>query len=870
MSGDESAAPQQYLDFELEIGFGQGRDYPLAVLRSPAGEARTMMHFPFDDLALENRLKDLQIALLRSGGAKRRTLTPEERVVQGFGRALFDALLTGGVRGRYEASKTQARQQGKGLRLKLHIQPPELAALPWEYLYDPDEADYLCLSTQTPVVRYLEVPQMLLPFAVRPPLRILGMFASPQGLPELSLADERGRLQAATAGLQQRGLVEVTWLEGQGWADLQRTLRKDGPWHVFHFVGHGRYDVLNGEGQIVLVDDAGHPYLLGAAQLARLLANHPLLRLVFLNACEGAQAGAQDPFSSLAAALVRHGLPAVLAMQYPITDRAAVKFAQVFYESLADGLPVDAAVSEGRLAVSLAVKNSLEWGVPVLFMRTPDGELFSRQKTEEGRQTTDDRQRLTGGDVYNINISGATGVAIGQEAQTVVAPRQPERRDAEIQALSAEIEAAVEREDWPEVERSLLQLVASGKAEVAQQPDREIAALQAIAGAMLGKEAWAQVEMCITSLKKQGLPGQVAAEEIQARLSGARQQAGKDPRSATPLTIMRRWLLWVVGALILVGVIAFSLAFGEQIAGPSRQMAAAATEEAATVVAALALGVVPLPTALLNSTFTPTILSSQTFTFTPSYTSEPTIFPKPTDLSERITDGQGVKMALIPAGEFQMGSENGDSDERPVSTVYVEALYMDIYEVTNALYERCVQAGECTPPDYASSYSRSSYYGNVEFDNYPVIYVDWKQANALCVWRRARLPTEAEWERAARGGLQEKEYPWGDETPDCQWANFFAKNGACVGDTSQVGNYSANGYGLFDMAGNVREWVSSLYKPYPYQSDDGREDPDAAGERVVRGGTWNFYTDGMRVAYRDNSAASVRGYLLGFRCSRSP
>src|SRR6266849_846973 len=148
------AKRMNYLDFEIEIGVGSGREYPVVVVHSAAGEARETMHFPFDELALENRLKDLQIALLRSGGRYRQIHAPVEQAVQSFGRALFDALFTGEVHNRYSVSQLAALQQSKGLRLKLRIHTPELAALPWEFLYDAGQAEYVCLSSNTQVVRY--------------------------------------------------------------------------------------------------------------------------------------------------------------------------------------------------------------------------------------------------------------------------------------------------------------------------------------------------------------------------------------------------------------------------------------------------------------------------------------------------------------------------------------------------------------------------------------------------------------------------------------------------------------------------------------------------------------------------------------------
>jgi hypothetical protein len=364
-----------YLDFELEIDLGRGREYPVAVVRSPAGEARDTMRFPFDELALESRLKDLQIALLRSGGVRRQVLSPEEQTVQDFGKDLFNALFAGEVRHRYDVSLERAWQEGKGIRLKLRIQPPELAALPWEFMYDPRQAEYVCLSRDTPVVRYLELPRRIQPLVVTTPLRILGMIASPHDLPSLDMVREKERVERAIQDLQTHGLVELAWLEGPTWRTLQREMR-GGPWHVFHFIGHGGFDRNADEGFIALADEEGETRRLSATQLGRLLADHRFLRLALLNACEGARGGKRDIFSSTASILVRRGIPAVLAMQYEITDRAAIEVARAFYEAVAEGMSVDAAVVEARKAISLAVPNTVEWGTPVLYMRSTDGVLF--------------------------------------------------------------------------------------------------------------------------------------------------------------------------------------------------------------------------------------------------------------------------------------------------------------------------------------------------------------------------------------------------------------------------------------------------------------------------------------------------------------
>jgi predicted RNA-binding Zn-ribbon protein involved in translation (DUF1610 family) len=369
-----------YFDFELEIGSGIGREYPVSIIRSPAGEVHETVRFPFDELELENALKDIQISLLRSGGKNRQILSPEEEKVKDFGKKLFDTLLGSKLRGYYDVSLREAAQQGKGLRLKLRIEPPELAALPWEFLYDSHQADYVSLSSNIPVIRYLELPQSIQALSVDPPLQILGMTASPHDLPPLDVEREKQRVEEAIKNLREQGLVDITWLPGQTWEDLQQAMRT-GNWHIFHFIGHGGFDRNTDEGLIALSDEDGQAFHLSATQLGRFLAGHGYLRLVILNSCSGAQGSKRDIFSSTAAILVRKGIPAVLAMQYEISDKAAIAFARAFYLALADGLPVDAAVGEARIAVSVALTNTIEWGTPVLYMRSPDGILFKIHKT---------------------------------------------------------------------------------------------------------------------------------------------------------------------------------------------------------------------------------------------------------------------------------------------------------------------------------------------------------------------------------------------------------------------------------------------------------------------------------------------------------
>lgn len=372
-----------YLDFVVEVSAFTEQNYSI-VVHSDAGDARQVASFPLSATVLANDLQTLEQALARSTQGTHAKLTPQEQAenqaVQSFGRTLFDFLLPSEARSLYYQCLSEAAHHDRGVRLKLSLQAPMLATLPWEFLYDTRRRDFVCLDPHTPLVRYTELPQTTPPLAVEPPLQILGVIADPIDMPvRLDVAEEQQRINNAVRALEEQQLVKLTWLEGQTWRDLQRMMRMgDAAWHIFHFIGHGGFDEQRNEGFIILADDQQRSHRLYASQLTRLLARQRTsLRLVLLNACEGARTGQQDLLSSTAATLVNSGVPAVLAMQYGITDSAAVEFANTFYESLADNLPVDAAVAEARNAINFRNARSLEWGVPVLHMRAPDGRLFS-------------------------------------------------------------------------------------------------------------------------------------------------------------------------------------------------------------------------------------------------------------------------------------------------------------------------------------------------------------------------------------------------------------------------------------------------------------------------------------------------------------
>jgi formylglycine-generating enzyme required for sulfatase activity/tRNA A-37 threonylcarbamoyl transferase component Bud32 len=221
-------------------------------------------------------------------------------------------------------------------------------------------------------------------------------------------------------------------------------------------------------------------------------------------------------------------------------------------------------------------------------------------------------------------------------------------------------------------------------------------------------------------------------------------------------------------------------------------------------------------------------------------------------------------MMYIPAGKFLMGSDHFLENQSPAHTVFLNAFWIDQTEITNAMYYRCVDSGSCTEPAYLFSYTREDYYYNKDYSDFPVIYVSWKQANVYCDWVGGRLPTEAEWEKAARG-VDNSDYTWGNTAPDCSMMNF----NDCYGDTLEVKSnqkdYSS--YGVYDMGGNVAEWVADWYKETAYDQKEANNPtgPNSGVYRSVRGASW----------HSQDAMATVRtaGYPIftddedGFRCA---
>jgi len=358
-----------YAELRIRIDRGVGRGSYRVVAAGPSGEALGRFKLPFSDLELENFI--LRVGATRRG--RRRVESPEMELAKTFGAKLFGAVFEGDVRELYRSSIAETRADGAGLRVSLSLTgAPELLQVPWEYLYD--HPSFLSISTWTPIVRYLDLPKPRRPLQVELPLRILAMVSAPSDAERIDGPQERAKLEEALKPLIDIGAIAIDWLEEASLRALQRQLRK-ADYHVFHYIGHGGYDQNVDDGILLFEDEAGRGRRTSGIQLGTILADEVSLRLAVLNSCEGARSSIQDPFSGVATSLIEREIPAVIGMQFEITDRAAIVFAGEFYSALADGLAVDSSVAEARKAI-YADENDIEWGTPVLFMRVADGRLF--------------------------------------------------------------------------------------------------------------------------------------------------------------------------------------------------------------------------------------------------------------------------------------------------------------------------------------------------------------------------------------------------------------------------------------------------------------------------------------------------------------
>ena len=363
------AAPT-YLNFDLQLT-PAATGFRVRVLDSPAGQASADFVSPFSDA----EVAAFAAQMLQPGN--RQSSLFAKGMLRTMGAALFEAVFQGELYACLTRSLDAAERQGAGLRLRLRLtEAPALACLPWEYLFWASADRFLALSTASPLVHHLDLPQPVRPLTVSPPVTVLGLVAAPSDLPALEADKEWSKLTEALARLTASGEVKLVRLDNPTLLDLQSALRQEET-HVLHFIGHGLFDPVAGEGRLAFCQANGQADFVSGQQLGQLLHNEQSLRLAVLNACEGARTSLDDPFVGIAQLLVQAGLPAVIAMQFALSDAAALTFAAEFYAALADGYPVDAALTEARVALATRQQGG-EWGAARLFLRAGDGILWQK------------------------------------------------------------------------------------------------------------------------------------------------------------------------------------------------------------------------------------------------------------------------------------------------------------------------------------------------------------------------------------------------------------------------------------------------------------------------------------------------------------
>ena len=364
---------RDYDNFDVLIEAMDPDRFRVRVTQCAVGDTpASISSLPFSDVELENVLLKLDPG--RSG--TRRILDPYAQASVDLGAGLFDAVFRDDVLVAWSRSVDVARDRQHGLRLRLRFaEAPSLAGLPWEFLYDRRGNRFFAQSDRTPIVRYLDVANPPRPLVVGGPLRILVVISSPHDLAPLQVEKEWAEIHDALAEKERAGLVVVDQLPHATLGELQRWLRRRDV-HVLHFVGHGDFDQRASDGVLAFCDANGRATRVTSAQLGAHVRDHDPLRLVVLNACQTATTDNTDAYSGMAQGLIQQEAAAVVAMQFPITDGAAIVFTTEFYGALADGEPVDQAVTSARKA--MLADFGREWATPVLFLRAPDGRIFDR------------------------------------------------------------------------------------------------------------------------------------------------------------------------------------------------------------------------------------------------------------------------------------------------------------------------------------------------------------------------------------------------------------------------------------------------------------------------------------------------------------
>ena len=384
VAGEIWVTMQAHLTLDLHFE-RSGPGYRVRVFDSPAGGGQSV---EFGEVVTGLELENLALKIIRPNVRVRRQQPAHVAMAKNIGGRIFEAVFAGSVGECLRRSTDQAKAKGVPLWVRLRLSAtPDLANWPWELLYDAHDDWFLALSGLTPLIRHTDLSEAPRPVAVSLPLRVLAIRSEAAGSPALDLAAEWSQVTAALTDLIGSGTLTITELVTPTLDELRRALLRDS-FHVLHYMGHSAFDERHG-GVLFFSDEPGRSGPVTAEDLGVYLRGHSSLRLAILNACEAGRSDPGDPFAGLADTLVRRGIPAVIAMQFEITDTAAIKFSPALYEALAAGKPIDAALAEARQAIR--ADSLVEWATPVLYLRGDDAQLFDITSVEPGRASDKDK-----------------------------------------------------------------------------------------------------------------------------------------------------------------------------------------------------------------------------------------------------------------------------------------------------------------------------------------------------------------------------------------------------------------------------------------------------------------------------------------------
>ena len=761
------SSSKSYLNFDLSLS-GDENQYRAKVTESPAGHASLNFTLPFSKAELNNFI---QTTSQNRSNTRSLDLEPSDiQTVETLGNKLFSCLITGEIAERFRTSLAIADTQDKGLRIRFGFSDaPTLIDIPWELLFDSANKKYIGLSNKTPIIRKLDLATLPRLRQIHGCLQVLVMISSPKDHSPLNVEQEWQQINEATAELQKTNRIALTKIE-PSLTSLQSELRND-DYHVFHYIGHGGFDKATNDGVLVLEDSERNGHIVTAQDLGTMLHDESSLQLAFLNSCHGARTSIADPFAGVGQTLLQNGMPAVIAMQFEITDDAAITFSSELYSALTVGYSIERAVAEGRKAISISV-NKIEWATPVLYTSLEGGALIHRgessSKKVEAKKTPESKD--VGSSTKKMNTVNILKTKI-------LRPRN--KNKAIVLGLLVVILATG-------VYSSFLSRVGVEASRIAKE--ESIAAKN-------------RAEQKSKAAKETAEAARLAEEKRLAKEKEAVRLANKKSMAVIMLAAQK------------------------------------SREEKAKIEAAR----------LAESK---RLIEEAKIALNKMYKQE-------LKLEDNIT------LMPIPLGDFVMGSSSGSDREQPVHKVTLsKPFWMSKTEITIEQFDLYAKKTK----QYFSYWSDSK--------SSPMTDVNWFDTQRYVKWLsknnslelQCRLPSEAEWEYAARAGSN-TEYPWGNEIGE--------NNANCRGCKKQldepkvvnVGSFPENSWGLQDMQGNVWEWVQDTWhKNYTGAPEKGEAwEEEDEGMRMVRGGSWYSSPSDVRSAYRHAYSPFMRDQFLGFR-----